>query len=417
MKIRRTLSLYGSLIIGSFLMVSCGESEEEESVQTAVDVPQIQAISLSGLGTATSTALTLQETNECAATEGQGIFSLAFGGACHSAGIAANLLLGDNGGDPGNDGSVNCEDYSDDDQDTGILMHLMCGTFIQSNPNTTDFAFEGDGTAIAADFRDFDATDSMTAVGAWTAGSSTSLPANIRLWSGTSLSNAAGIMGLKLTDIQNGELYFDSTAFNASAVMQVAATFSTKSSAENCSASPSTDTCHYQDVRLYTPQAITDGPPQGFHVKILANDIDNPSFLAIEGSYLYDQNGIANGGALAATRKIYFQVVEKDDVVWGIFKFLDVSGNPITVSTSDSNSDTLFNNFLTTLSSTGICSNDLVSDSDNFTAGNSCADLGVDTTAYEGIFSGVDSFEDITATPFSDVWGNDIPTEVGIRTL
>ncbi|SMF81852.1 hypothetical protein [Pseudobacteriovorax antillogorgiicola] len=401
-----------SLIGASLGLVGCGAEEEEEDGDTVTTdtVPQIQAIDLTGLGNGTSTSLV---EDDCDAASSGGIFGLAFGGACHTAPFAENLLLGEDGGDPGGDGTVDCADYDSDNDDSGILMSLLCESFIQQNPNMVSMGFEDDGSAIAASFVDFDSTDTMTAVGAWSAGNSDSFPANIRMWSGTTLSDLTGIVGIKLSDLQNGTIYFDSTPFTSTGeqAIQVQVDFSAKDDASNCATSPSTDNCHWQEIRLYAGETLTtNGPPNGFHLRILANDVDAPTFMVLEGRYRYAENPNFGNG-MSDTRQIYYQVVENNDVVWGTFAFLDANGDAI------STGNTFVDAFLTSLASDGICSDDLVTDANNNSQAKTCTELGVDASVWTDLFTGQTDFTNITESPVPDIFSTGAPTESGITTL
>ena len=414
---RVSKSLFKIITVGllgaSLFLIACGEEEEEEEELTTDplnSVPQVQVINISGIGTSDSASLTAD--TDCDAASNQGIFGLAFGAACHSAPFAENLLLGENGGDPGGDGEVNCSDYVSDDDDSGILMSLLCESWIQSNPNLVSVGFEESGSAIAISFEDFDSTDIYEASGAWTAGSDSSYPANIRMWTGTGLSDLSGVVGIALADLNNGRVFFDSAPFAASGetAVQAQVDFSAKDDVSSCVDTPNETNCHWQELSMYAgEEVVSNGPPNGFHIKIFANDIDSPTFMALEGRFRY-VDGSGFGDDLSAVRQIYFQVVEEDDIVWGTFSFLDEDGE--LVSTSNS----FLNTFLSTLANDGICSDDLVGDATNFGASKTCTDLGVDSTKWSELFSGLASFGNVTESPIPDIFSSGAPASAGINT-
>ena len=429
----KRLIIGASLILGLGCLSSCSAEEEEEEGATTVaedgavagdpnftgedSIPQVQAINLTGLGTG-STTLTLQDDDdsECAQAENAGIFSLALGGACHSAGLASNLLLGDDGGDPGGDGNIDCADYDTNNDDSGILMSLMCEDVMLQTPNVVSLGFgESDGT-FGVSFADFSSSDTTTAKGSWTAGSENNFPANIRMWTGSSFSDLSGIIGINLSSLSAGTVYFDSTPFSDEMgfAMKVEVSFDAKTDASSCATAPSDDNCHWQEVKIYSGEdEITNGPPNGFHLKIWADNIDTPTFLAIEGKYRYsDANAGTFDNFIPEIRHVYFQVIEQNDIIWGKFAFTDTNDAAVTHS-----SDAV-NTFLTSLATDGICSNDLATDGQNFSEASTCAALGVDTTLYTDLFTGSTDFENISSTfSLPDIFSTGAPTESGINTL
>jgi hypothetical protein len=378
-------------------------------------LPQVGAINLGMLGTGEAAGLRLQDgppggASEC--SQGSlGLFGLALGAACHTAPLAANLLIGNGSGDHDGDGDMDCDDLAAakaSGGNAGMLLHLMCEQVMLDNSNVTSLAGQDDESGVfAISFADF--ANDTTAVGSWTQGNAASYPADIRAWNGAGFDSLKGIFSLGMTDINNGHLHLDMQDPETSLAASVQ--FSNKGDAAACASGPSSETCNWQDIKLYSGEDETMGAPNGFHLKIFADSKEAPTFLGLEGRYRYTEAGAAAafgssagdgacGDEVATIRSIYFTAVQKGGQVWGKFFLRDENGDVIECMAAGID---IFGSL-----ADGICQN--VGE-----AGEAdCTEI--DESDYAGLWEGEADFDNITASPVPDVWGTDAPTGAGLCT-
>jgi len=424
--------------------VNCGEPKEGEQIDEdapviptggignssssaqddSVQMPQVGAIALGGFGeTAVETALRLQGGETTADKKCEfpnlGAFGLAIGAACHTSPFASNLLLGDESGDFDGDGDIDCADFkkaeadkTGDEGGAGILMHLMCQGIFVANKDVVSFAFEEKkGTrdeAFVISFADYEGGEE--AVGSWTKGNTASYPADIRFWNGESVSAVEPMLAMALKDLNNGTLSierFDEKAIN------VKVEFSNNADASGCEAAPSKETCHWQDVQIYSGTGLSEsGIPNGFHLRIFADSKENPKFIALQGRYSYSaETSAASFGkdgntTLEKLRYIDFKTVKKGSQVWGQFEFTDENDAafPWTIGTGAGAVDILAK----FAAAEGICQN---LDSDEWVT---CTDITYGD--YDALWDNKTDFVRIEASPIDVDWENK-PTKPGLCNL
>ncbi len=381
-----------------------GSNKNSKSKREAF-LPRVDAIQLGTAGKSSGSSLVDDDT-KCDHLSDMGIAGLALGGACHTSDLAANLMLGDSSdttgvaGDTNGDGVTTCADLSDDG--SGVLMHLLCGEFLGKFSEITSLAFEDDDGGdkeMAITFADITGDD-LTAAGHWTQGDSSSFPANIGIFRGDSLEELGGFAGLSLSDLDNGSVYINVSEEDSDDDYPLygQVDFATKSSTSSCKDSPSAANCHTQDIKLFFGEdQILDGPPNGFHLNILADDKVSPTFLAIEGRYDYitPHPNFSDNEAIEDSTQIYFQFVQEDDEMWMKIFFIDADGNTLTGSWLD-------------IFSAGTCQTpgeESYSDCEGLTGSD-----------YDDLWVGIDDFENITESPVSGLTYPDTPTEHGICT-
>lgn len=382
------------------------------SASSDVQIPNVGSISLGGFDEDVSLSLLAEESNGCEQPN-LGAFGLAIGAACHTAPLAASLLLGNKGnGDHDGDGDIDCDDFklaeankTGEDDGPGMLMHLMCQDIFLQNKNVTSFAFE-DGEGIGISFEDFSNNADSPAVGSWSTGNLASYPADIRIWHGASFAEAAPAIAMSLKNINNGIVALDKFGDTD---FQVKVEFSNNTDTSGCEANPSKETCHWQRIQIYAGEGlIVDGPPNGFHIMIYADAKENAKFMAIEGKYVYsaetaaagfkDDNGVTYDWA-TNLRNAYFKTVKKGSQLWGEFHFTDANDDLVVWNVGSTN---IFEGL-----SNGVCQN---LDNDNWV---DCTDI--TPSDYDGLWEGKDNFEKITADPYVVDWTGK-PEEPGLCT-
>lgn len=393
---------------------SSGGAGSSAAVDT--DVPQVGAISLEHLGVAAAGLRGMSLLDEGGCDQATlGVMGFALGGACNTAPFVSQIMLGSRDGDFDGDGDTDCADLKaakDAGKEPGILLSLLCEDAMLATANVTSLAFAtgktGPNEAFAVSFKDFQ--NDVPAVGTWTHGSTESYPADIRIFRGSSLDALAGHVAMSLTDPNNGSVKLAGFGTNAQFTADLA--FSNKAQVSACAASPSTATCHWQDIRIYGGEGSTaDGPPNGFHLKIFADSKAAPTFLALEGKYRYTaataaaltagQSGCP-GGELPKLRTAYFQTVQHGGQIWGRFYFLDENGLNLTCNLGG------VDPFALLARPEGICQNP---GSDAWVT---CE--AIDYTLYTDMWQGEAAFNNVTESPVSDdVWANP-PTASGLCT-
>ncbi len=380
-------------------------------------VPQVGAIALEHLGTAAAPAAALRLLADGACNQDQlGVMGFALGGACNTAPFVSRIMLGSRNGDFDGDGDMDCDDFKTAKAakvDPGILLSLLCEDVMQATENVTSLAFQtGSGaadSAFAISFKDFQ--NDVPAVGSWSHGTAASYPADIRIFRGTALDALKGHVALSLTDPNNGSVKL--AGFGTTAQFSADVAFSNKKQTGKCADAPSTTNCHWQDVRIYGGEGkVVAGPPNGFHLKIFADDKELPTFIALEGKYRYAEATIAAitagqsgcpGGELHKLRIAYFETVQKGAQIWGRFSFLDENGQSL-ACTLDGGVDP----FALLAAPAGVCQN---VGSDRWVP---CTDI--DATKYTDLWQGESTFANVLESPVSDdVWATP-PTDRGVCT-
>lgn len=377
-------------------------------------VPQVGAISLSELGTEEGAALALTEDGQpdCK-QEGMGAMGIAFGSACRMAPMAANFMLGREDGDFDGDGDMDCNDYTQakaEGKGVGLMLHLLCDPVMLKNDNVVSLAF-GDDTpdsSFAVGFTDFE--NDTTAAGSWTQGNAASYPADVRIWQGTTMSDLKGHVALGLKDVNNGTIYLDSNGKNDQ-TFQTVATFSNKTLTGDCLTDPGTETCHNQDIKMYSGEGTTNGAPNGVHLRVFADDKKAPTFIAIEGRFRFTDAmataQFANAGSscpgseMAKVRSIYVQAIQKGAQAWAHMTFRDGSGNLLSCTTGG------IDPFQMLGSTDGICQ-----DRGKPTPV-ACTDIV--PADFASMWEGEAEFDNVTASPIGDIWDG-APTQRGICT-
>jgi len=370
-------------------------------------IPQVGSIVLSTLGTGETAAAALTEGDETNCGQSSlGIFGMALGGACHTAPLAAKMMLGNQTGDFDGDGDSDCDDLvaaqagaASGGGGAGILMHLICGEVFKKTANVTSLAFqetkEAQTETIGISFADF----SGAGVGSWTAGNIASYPADIRIWGGTTFGDLSGMVAMSLQNLNEGSLYINrlgepgSTGGGISGRIDFA-----NADGSDCEETPSADHCNFQQVKFYGGEGdIVDGPPNSFHLRIFADSKVAPKFLALEGRYRYsDALAARTWGSHAGTnapniRQVYFRAVQKDGQIWGRFIFRDGSGAQITTYTIASPNDLTY-----FAQEQGFCQN-LGSQ-----APVACSAISYAT--YNDLWVGEDAMENLTSSPANVNW-------------
>ena len=380
------------------LFTGCGEKDDEVVATTAGAIPNAQSIQLTSLF---NSSAALADDTECSDEGMNGLFGLALGAACHTSPMAADLLIGEN--TPEN---FSCDDYKEDsDDEYGILINLICNPAFPAKLKTVLFNNEAEGEAIAISFAKFGPTE---VAGYWSRGSADSYPADIRIWFGDSIETLEGLVAIHLESVDEGTIYL--TGFKGDTGedlnWQFKIDYKNVADTSSCATSPSKDNCHSQDIKIYTGEgAISDGPPNGFNLSILANSKTNPDFMAIEGKYRYTEataagfnDAFALESGLQATRQIYLQTIKKDTQVWGKFAFRDENDALLSYNVGSTDIFELVNN--------GNCSN--IGDTDEDF--DECTDI---TPAdYDSLWQGESLMESITETPV-DITVGDAPTTEG----
>lgn len=422
-----------TLILALTFSLNCSDSGDEESedeVDTSSQIgtsqatsstsgtssataefPGVGAIALDALG-ATSLALA---GSECAQSDNLGVFGIALGSACHTAPLAARSLLGSTSGDHNNDGVTDCSDLTyakANNIEPGILQHLLCGDIFQTTSDITALGFDADGAVMAITFANITGSPS-TGVGSWTATNSAKYPANIGIFRGPTFAGLSEIGAIDLESKDKGSLWFQVPEANQTMAFRV--NFENQASTSSCTTSPSTTTCHYQEVEVYGGEtAISQGPPNGLFLRVFADDKSAPTFMVIEGRFRFTQAGAESwaGGSdgspsfLSQVRSIYFQTVQKGNQVWGRFVFQDANGTAL--SYSPGGIDIL--GYLARAE--GVCQNLGSSEFAN------CTDITY--TDYTSMFLGETGVPLVSANPLTDdldFSGIELPDQPGLWTI
>jgi hypothetical protein len=388
----RTIS---GIVLAATLFVGCGEEEAEDVGVVNGNFPRVHAIPLDGMF-ATSAALS---ENECDTTGMNGIFGLPLGGACHTAPMASNLLVGDTSPD------FECAQYDpDSDAEYGLLIHLICAPWMQAKTQSMLFSETGDSGEewIAISFEQFGDDE---AVGYWNRGGEGSYPADIRVWMGDAADDLTGVMAIHLESQDKGTVYLDRFGEED---WDMQFDFNNPSDVSSCATTPSSENCFYNKIQIYAGEgAIADGPPNGFNLSVFADSKTTPNFTALEGKYRYTAeyaaasftDDFAQQASLEDVRNIYFQTIKQENQIWGSFAFKDENDDSLTYSLGDAD---LFD-----ILAEGRCSN--IGDSDeNF---DECTTI---TPAdYTSFWQGEDDVESIEEKMF-DVSFDGAPTTEGI---
>lgn len=381
--------------------------------------PSVGGISLANMGTSGAKLAGDDRNCEGVSGEGAGLFGLALGGACNTAPLASELMLGSTTGDFNGDGNLNCDDYTEAGEDNaGILLTLMCSEHLVKYSKIVSVAAEetagGETMGFGVSFADYDANDSFAAVGHWTKGNSASYPANIRTWIGQSIASMAGFLTFKMDDLRNGTIYIDTSALGEMNILGEI-NFSSKISTADCEASPSEANCHWQELRLYPGEGVVqDGPPNGMHIKIFAEAKDDPKFIAIEGRYRYTAENAAahfsgerGGPDISAVRDIYFTAVQKGSQLWGRFMFKDENDNYIEYRPGGAGTDDYFAPLRLTA---GVCQ--------NFGESTPVPCTDITYTDYDELWQGETAFETVPSTfTIPSVFEEGKPTAAGVVTI
>ncbi len=388
----------------------------------SVAVPQVGSINLSSLVEDDDPALRLaDEPGAKGKCEKQklGAFGLALGAACHTSGLASALLLGREQGDFDGDGDVDCGDFlaaKDDDQagGPGIMLSLMCQGVFLNNPNVVSLAFADAENpkfqAMAVSFADYE--NDVAAVGSWTKGNAASYPADIRLWGGTGMTALEPMFAMGLSSLNAGTVFVDKMG---DSVADIKVEYANQSDGSLCASAPSKSSCHWQDIQAYSGDGLVEnGPPNQFHLRVFADNKENPSFLALEGRYGYSPETAAKAFAadasdpnrpdLTAIRSVYFQVIKKDKQIWGRMIFKDESGAllswemPAPTGTIDI--------FAQLAAEDGVCQN---TNSSDWVA---CTDI--DPSSYQQLWDGLEGFAAVAASPVEIDWTSGKPEQAGL---
>ena len=332
-----TMSLVLALALG------CSKKEEETApAHTANDnFPQTGSINMGGAG-GKATALTA-DSDDCTNVGSKlGIAGMALGAACHVSEMVESFTTGNNA-DVNDDGKINCADYDamTNKDDAGFLLLLLCNKDIIAQGSIKNFGFDNTGSGGAISFEDGLPSDGKTAVGTWTAGSAANYPADIRLWTGTSLSASVPMLGMQLTNDKSGIMMVDGTPFSQNYKIWVQYDYSAADNSK-CKAAPSKTNCYWLEAKSSDGGVSTtnDGPPNGFHIIAYAGGLTSadgqPDFLAVQGNYVYSDakaSSIFTGVAgLSSTREIKLKAFVDMTLgqVWGSYEFLDGSAAMIT---------------------------------------------------------------------------------------
>ena len=103
-----------------------------------------------------------------------------------------------------------------------------------------------------------------------------------------------------------------------------------------CETNPSPENCHYQDFRTRGDETTLAGLPPGLRMTILADNIDNPSFIVLEGKIRYTEALAVRfpevyqlPDSFATVREVYFRVVQKGTQLWGSFDYKNADNQTI----------------------------------------------------------------------------------------
>lgn len=341
-------------------LLGCKKEKDDPPPPPSVSLPALGAINLSTLGVDPDTAsLRLQGDEDCTAAENLGWASWALGPACSLGGLHGELLMGPRGGDFDGDGAVTCADLTAaesqarsaglEDSEAGLLLHMMCEDVFRVTPNVTSLAMQETASeAFAISFLDWNSADAFRAQGKWTAGNAGSYPAAIRVWTGGRLADMAGVAAMALDSANKGTLYLDIPMDGSGLPLQFLVGFGNAADQAACERSPGVSTCHWSDVRLAAGEALGAQAPSGMHIKVLANDKDEPTLLAIQYEYSFSEAAATalfggEGSPFAADslpRRIVGKVVQTRDEIWGQYRYLDADGALVTLP--DAGADALF---------------------------------------------------------------------------
>ena len=414
MKIQKSLAL-----ITSFMILSCGVEEDTQFDPKDIRVPDARPINLAS----SQDGLQLQgDESDCSQFQDLGVFGIPLGLACHTTPFVGQMLYGDDP-DRDQDGELTCADY-DREVENGILVSLLCERGLANYESITSMRFQDeDQNDVAISFLDYDATDAFDAVGNWSIrrDAEANFPSNIRIWTGDSVSDPlSGVFAAQLDSPTKGTIFFDFTAQGVPLAGEVR--FIHQEDTSQCSASPSADTCHVQEIKLKgLEEGGSDNPPPGMHLRILASSKVDPEFFLIEGSMRMTEES-ANAAwendpvveqlpDLLGIRDIYFRTVKKDDSLWGSFDLKDGDDQTLPLEVSPINGVTVsFGSILRDGPSgddySGICQ-EMGSDEQI-----TCTSLTY--TDYESLWIGDDSVNALTSDYVIPVDMNDIPQEYGV---
>jgi hypothetical protein len=409
------------LILAAGLVYGCGNKAEEteateeqqqqqvlangnsSSPESTPAVPQVGSINLAGLGddgTAASLRLADDAADKCN-RENMGVFGLALGGACHTSGLAARIMLGSEDGDHNGDGKLDCGDF-EEGKDRGIVLGMMCGDFFKRFDGIKSFAFAEPAASryLGLSFADFDADDGVTATGSWSKGNAASYPANIRLWgSETSLDAMTGLFAANLASLNEGEVQVDFNNPEKGEHLRASSKFTNNLATKaNCASDPSTTNCVFQEVKIYNPDDTNqEGAPNGMHIRIMTDDKLAPTFYMLEGRYMYRAEKVGHLPAfLQATREIYFRAVQQDGQIWGQFEFRDADGALVA-------GENALQNLILAAVQQGQCKS--ISDGSDVTC------TAVDPAQYASLWQGREAMDDMSTSPVTADFVNGKPVK------
>jgi hypothetical protein len=307
--------------------------------------------------------------------------------SCAATKFSVGALLGEEVSDTNADGIIACDEISKDK--ASDLLVALCDAQVDKGQDVKEASVtKADGKNLKISFSK---AGSFDVAGSWRSASGMDLPALIRLWRLEDASTSPDI-AMHVRDNSTFEFWTKAdikTVSNGQETIgegrlknvSIRAVMQNNQDTSKCADQPSSSTCLTQDVTIWfgSPAEVTgyQVAPDGYRVRVLADDAKSPSFLAVEGMYVMSDanarwasvNAQTNDGSgqtfFENARTFYFQVIRYQDEVWGrmvirdangavIQGYSDYQGSPAVAAEEAGHCVALVSTDVVTTSSTGI---------------------------------------------------------------
>lgn len=312
-------------------------------------LPSTSVINTGQLFLPISTNLSLSQTVDTSKINcpmGGGTIGMVIRNSCFLNHIAVSLTYGKSLTDVNNDGIITCDEASNENKTD--LTTSVCDPEVSAKTDVTDATVTGaDGTPRKISLAN---AGSFDAVGAWNKSNGQFFPSLIRLWKDL---NATANPDLAVYSKDDSSIEFwskvsiaissDGTPEGRFAERPFKGKLRTVADLSNCKSAPSVENCLSQDLSIWHGAPDSSGSyqvaPDGTRVRVLADDAENPEFLAVEGMYVISdsnakwasinpmQNENSSQTFFENARTIYFQAIRYEGEVWGRLVPRDAQGN------------------------------------------------------------------------------------------
>ncbi|WP_159455620.1 hypothetical protein [Pseudobacteriovorax antillogorgiicola] len=173
------------------------------------NIPSLYGTKMHSLG-AVSGSMQLSAQDSCLDRDMDVPHQALLGDACRLRVVQQDKIMGLNGGDLDEDGLLTCDDGGDDSQ-SGLLFKVLCHESVVDRAGVREYSAELQSTEqfVSASFSDYNAFDTVNAMGFWTAGSRLVYPMNLRVWAGPNMAELKPSLSLSMASMDAGQFRFD----------------------------------------------------------------------------------------------------------------------------------------------------------------------------------------------------------------